>query len=270
MIFISPAKINRGFNVLKKRSDGFHDIETNFQFLEWGDEITFNFDTSTSQVICPKVKEKNNLAYKAIQLLKKTYKINKEVSIKIKKNIPIGSGLGGGSSNAATVLLVLNKYWKLKLNSKVLKDLGSSLGSDVPIFIEGVARKANGKGEIFSKTLLKEEIIFLVMPKCNISTAKAFQEIDISDFKNSKNSKDFNFFEKWARKNYKEVDDSFIWLESIKKGNLTGTGSALYAIFNSFEEASKIIDNAPKNNNYFVTRSLNESPLLKELNKNGV
>ena len=108
------------------------------------------------------------------------------------------------------------------------------------------------------------------MPKCNISTAKAFQEIEISDFKNSKNSKDFNFFEKWARKNYKEVDDSFIWLESIKKGNLTGTGSALYAICNSFEEASKIIDNAPKNNNYFVTRSLNESPLLKELNKNGV
>ena len=270
MIYISPAKINRGFNVLKKRSDGFHDIETNFQFLEWGDEIIFNFDTKISKVYCPEVEEKNNLAYKAIQLIKETCKINKEVSIKIKKNIPIGSGLGGGSSNAATVLLVLNKYWKLNLSNKVLKKLGSSLGSDIPIFIEGVARKARGKGEIFSKTSLKEEIIFLVMPRCKISTAKAFQQIKADDFKNSKSSKDFNFFEKWARKNYKEIDDSFMWLESIKKGNLTGTGSALYAIFNSFEEARKIMDNAPKNNDYFVTRSLNESPLLKELNENGV
>ena len=270
MIYRSPAKINRGFNVLKKRSDGFHDIETNFQFLEWGDEIIFDFDTKISKVYCPEVEEKNNLAYKAIQLIKETFKINKEVSIKIKKNIPVGSGLGGGSSNAATVLLVLNKHWKLNLSNKVLKKLGSSLGSDVPIFIEGVARKAKGKGEIFSETSLKEEIIFLVMPRCKISTAKAFQQIKADDFKNSKSSNDFNFFEKWARKNYKEIDDSFIWLESLKKGNLTGTGSALYAIFNSFEEASKIMDNAPKNNDYFVTRSLNESPLLKELNKNGV
>ena len=117
MIYISPAKINRGFNVLKKRSDGFHDIETNFQFLEWGDEIIFNFDTKISKVYCPEVEEKNNLAYKAIQLIKETCKINKEVSIKIKKNIPIGSGLGGGSSNAATVLLVLTNYWKLNVSN---------------------------------------------------------------------------------------------------------------------------------------------------------
>ena len=86
MIYISPAKINRGFNVLKKRSDGFHDIETNFQFLEWGDEIIFNFDTKISKVYCPEVEEKNNLAYKAIQLIKETCKINKEVSIKENNN----------------------------------------------------------------------------------------------------------------------------------------------------------------------------------------
>jgi 4-diphosphocytidyl-2-C-methyl-D-erythritol kinase len=270
MIFSSPAKINRGFNVIKKRSDGFHDIETTFQFLDWGDEIDFNFNVSNSQVTCPEVEEKNNLAYKALHLLKSNFKIKNEVSIKINKNIPLGSGLGGGSSNAATVLLVLNKLWKLNLTNEILKDLGSSLGSDVPIFIEGEAREAKGKGEIFSKPFCREEVIFLILPNCNISTAKAFQEINPEDFKKSRYEESFNFFEKWARHNYKEVDDSFNWLNSIKKGYLTGTGSALYTTFNSFEEARKIMDNAPKINKCFITRSLNKSPLHKELSKIGV
>ena len=270
MIFSSPAKINRGFNVIKKRSDGFHDIETAFQFLEWGDEIDFNFNVNNSQVACPEIEEENNLAFKALHLLKSNFEIKNEVSIKIKKNIPLGSGLGGGSSNAATVLLVLNKLWKLNLTNDILKDLGSSLGSDVPIFIEGEAREAKGKGEIFFKSSFKEEIIFLILPNCNISTAKAYQEINPEDFKRSKYEEDFNFFEKWARQNYKEVDDSFNWLNSIKKGYLSGTGSALYTTFNSFEEARKIMDNAPKINKCFITRSLNKSPLQKELNKIGV
>lgn len=270
MIFSSPAKINRGFNVLKKRSDGFHDIETVFQFLDWGDEIDFNFNVNNSQVVCPAIDEKNNLAYKALCLLKNNFKIKKEVLIEIKKNIPFGSGLGGGSSNAATVLLVLNKLWKLNLTNDVLKDLGSSLGSDVPIFIEGEAKKAKGKGEIFSDTFCKEEVIFLILPNCNISTAKAFQEIKPQDFERSKYDEGFNFFEKWARHNFREVDDSFKWLNSIKKGYLSGTGSALYTTFNSFEEARELMDNAPKINKYFITRSLNKSPLEKELNKIGV
>ena len=270
MIFSSPAKINRGFDVLKKRSDGFHDIGTVFQFLDWGDEIDFNFNVNNSQVTCPAIDEENNLAYKALHLLKNKFKIKKEVSIKIKKNIPFGSGLGGGSSNAATVLLVLNKLWKLNLTNDVLKDLGSSLGSDVPIFIEGEAKKAKGKGEIFSDSCCKEEVIFLILPNCNISTAQAFQEIKPQDFERSKCDEGFNFFEKWVRHNYKEVDDSFNWLNSIKKGYLSGTGSAVYTTFNSFEEARKIIDNAPKINKYYITRSLNKSPLQKELIKIGV
>ena len=270
MIFSSPAKINKGFNVIKKRSDGFHDIETNFQFLEWGDEIEFNFETNISQVSCPGIKEENNLAYKALNLLKKNFKIDKEVTIKIKKNIPLGSGLGGGSSNAATVLHVLNKFWKINLNKNDLKDLGVSLGSDIPIFIEGEAKKAKGRGEIFSKTHLKQEVILLIMPNCNISTKKAFEEIKQNDFKESKNKEDFNFFEKWARENFKEVNDSFNWIEIFKKGNLSGTGSAIYAKFNSFEEASKIMDNAPENGKYLITRSINKSPLIKELNDIGV
>ena len=105
MIFSSPAKINRGFNVIKKRSDGFHDIETVFQFLDWGDEIDFNFDVNNSQVACPEVEEENNLAFKALHLLKSKFKIKNEVSIKIKKNIPLGSGLGGGSS------MPLQSFW---------------------------------------------------------------------------------------------------------------------------------------------------------------
>ncbi len=270
MIVTSPAKINRGFNVLKKRPDGFHEIETFFQFLEWGDQIDFNFDANISKVSCLEVDEKNNLAYKALNLIKENFKINREVSIKIKKNIPIGSGLGGGSSNAATVLMMLNKFWGLNLTKDVLKDLGCSLGSDVPIFIEGKARKAIGRGEIFSKFFRDEEIILLVLPNCNISTAKAFSEIQNDDFKRSKVSKDFNFFERWARHNYKEVEDSFNWLNSIKKGYMSGTGSALYTTFNSFEEARKIMDNAPKNSKYFITRSLNKSPFKKELNEIGV
>ena len=160
MIFSSPAKINRGFNVIKKRSDGFHDIETAFQFLDWGDEIDFNFNVNNSQVTCPEVEEENNLAFKALHLLKSNFKIKNEVSIKIKKNIPLGSGLGGGSSNAATVLLVLNRHWNLNLTNDILKDLGSSLGSDVPIFIEGEARKAKEKEKYFLNLFVKRKLFF--------------------------------------------------------------------------------------------------------------
>jgi 4-diphosphocytidyl-2-C-methyl-D-erythritol kinase len=268
--FSSPAKINLGLDVLRKRSDGYHDIETVFQFLDWGDTLEFSIETNETEIICPRINASQNLVLKAVNLLKEITGTKKNVRISIHKNIPIGSGLGGGSSNAATAMKVLNELWGLKLTKNELKKISVSIGADLPIFIEGLASKAEGVGDILTETNPEEKILLIILPRCKISTKEAFNKISLSNKKNIQNDSFFNFFEDWARNNYREIEDCFSWIEKYSQANLSGTGSSIYAKFNSFEEASKIIDNAPESMNCFLTKSLNRSPLLDELYKIGV
>ena len=270
MKFSSPAKINLGLDVLRKRPDGYHDIETVFQFLDWGDVLDISIETDETKIICPQVDANQNLVLKAVNLLKKITGTKKNAQIIIDKNIPIGAGLGGGSSNAATVMHVLNELWKLKFTKDELKRISVSIGADLPIFIEGTASKAEGIGDVLNEANPEEATLLIILPKCKISTKKAFDKISLISQKKIKNNILFNIFEDWARKNFEEIEDCFSWIEKYSKGNLSGTGSSIYAKFNSFEEASKIIDNAPECINCFVTKSLNRSPLLDELYKIGV
>jgi len=149
MIFSSPAKINLSLKIIRKRSDGFHDIDSDFQFLNWGDKIEISpsnkLSVSTTKI---QVSQQENLVTQALKKIESFCDAELNYSVKIEKNIPLGSGLGGGSSNAATAMLAINSFAKLNLSLDVLIELGKSLGSDIPFFLKGLSGKVSGKGEI--------------------------------------------------------------------------------------------------------------------------
>ncbi len=186
MKLLSYAKVNLYLNVLFKRQDGYHEIDTLFERIGLADEITLTaakkgIKITTNSKIIPKGPK--NLAYRAAKLLKDKYKIEKGLVIHIQKDIPVAAGLGGGSSNAAAVLMGLNKHWNLRLSRKKLIELGSVLGSDVPFFLlEEPLARGTGRGEILKKIHAPRIKIWhcLIKPSFGISTKKAYQSLDQS------------------------------------------------------------------------------------------
>ena len=174
----SPAKINLGLKVLNKRADGFRNIETTFQFLDWGDDISIETKVNKNQIVCPGVKENENIVSKLINLLKNTLDFKENLKVIINKRIPLKSGLGGGSSNAASVLVAINKIFNLDLSKKKLIDLALILGSDVPIFVHGRSSIATGRGEIFKKVSLVENPVLVIIPNSKVSTKLAFENFN--------------------------------------------------------------------------------------------
>ena len=266
----SPAKINLGLKVLNKRKDNFHNIKTIFQFLDWGDKIYIENEVSATEIICKEIKHEKNIILKLFHILKKEINFEEKLKIHIDKKIPTQSGLGGASSNAASVLLALNKIYNLKLSKKKLLEIGLLLGSDVPIFIHGKSCEATGRGEIFKNIFLEEKPILIILPDSKISTVEAFKKNKNFDPQSLNKKNFFNSFETWARKNFEEVNKCFEWIEQHNDAYLSGTGSTIYSLFNNFDEASKIMDNAPSNMNCFVTTTLNNSKILNEIKNYGV
>ena len=148
----SPAKINLFLHIVGRRPDGYHNLQSVFAILNKGDKLTFEERMDDKIEILPDLgfNVEDNIVYKAIMLLRKETSISKGITITIEKNIPMGGGLGGGSSNAATTLLALNKLWNLNLTTKRLCELGKTLGADVPIFGNGNSAFAQGIGEILT------------------------------------------------------------------------------------------------------------------------
>ena len=174
----SPAKINLYLRVLNKRPDGFHDLDSAFQLIDLFDNIEMS-DIDSSEVIiqCEPsiIKSEDNIILKAINDLKKDYKIDNGIEIKLKKNIPIGAGLGGGSSNAASVLLGLNKMWGLDISYSEMVKRGKSLGADVPFFIHGENAYVSGIGDQFRSKKFNQEKYVLICPNISISTKEMFE-----------------------------------------------------------------------------------------------
>ena len=177
------AKINIGLNILGKRSDGYHDLETIFHEIDCFDEIEFEQHDKvamTADSILVPIDE-SNLCLSAANLLQKEKHVRPGVMIHLKKNIPIGAGLGGGSSDAAAVLCGLNHFWKLKLSNNQLRTLAAQIGSDVPFFIDGGTAYATGRGEILeSFSLVLPFWIAVVTPLIRISTAWAYNHLSRS------------------------------------------------------------------------------------------
>lgn len=174
----SYAKINLGLNVIERLENGYHRIETGFAFIEWSDRFevrparSMSLDMGESKIPA----DRNNLIVKAYNLLSEEAGLTDKYEIKVKKSIPAGAGLGGGSSNAATILRMLNKISNLGLNDEDLKELGRKLGADVPFFIEGVTGIGTGTGtDIEAVDIQPDQWIVTVFPEIESSTAEAYQ-----------------------------------------------------------------------------------------------
>ena len=260
----SPAKLNLHLEVIKKRKDGFHELRTVFQLIDLQDEIEFEITRNKIDLVENPLPIKDNLILKAAHLLRERTKATQGVKIFLNKKIPMEKGLGGGSSNAATTLVVLNKLWETKLSKDELIEIGLELGSDIPFFIHGINSWAEGRGEIFKPLILPNQWFLLVFPKTNISTRMAFNDIHISknipitkeEFLNGRSK---NSFTNWANEKFPEIKITFDQLNNFGVPRLTGTGSTVFLSFKNKKEAQKGLEVFPQG---ILVKSLDHSPLM--------
>jgi 4-diphosphocytidyl-2-C-methyl-D-erythritol kinase len=271
----APAKLNLMLRIVGQREDGYHLLQTVFQFIDLCDWITFHpvedGKVSLREVI-PGVPEEEDLTIRAANLLKKETGCQFGVCIEVEKNLPMGGGLGGGSSDAATTLLVLNKLWNLHLPIEKLMDLGLSLGADVPVFVYGYSAWAEGVGEKLEKIELDQQWVVVIKPECHVNTKEVFLAKNLT--RNSKSIKIADFIagqhqndcvEEVSRQ-YPAVKSALLALSKFSEARLTGTGACVFAQFDSKELAIKACKSLEIDGwRAYVAEGLNESPLMSEL-----
>ena len=270
----SPAKLNLFLHITGRREDGYHELQTLFQLLDYGDtiELTSTGDDSI-RLDCPGLvlAVEDNLAWRAAHLLREHSDCTQGVAIHIDKRIPSGGGLGGGSSNAATVLLGLNRLWRLKLPLRELAEIGLTLGADVPVFLRGDSAWAEGIGEILAPVDLPVKHYLVIAPDTSISTAEVFSRRELT--RNTSPITIAAFFEGGGRNDcqnvvrqlYPEVDKALIWLEKFGQAQLTGTGACVFAVCETSAEAEALYHQLPGDWQGFVAAGVNRSPVHRAL-----
>ena len=265
----SPAKLNLFLHITGRRPDGYHELQSIFQLIDLCDWLEFE-QTDDRQIQIEglsSVDLEQNLIYRAAQILQPYAKAPSGLIIRLEKNIPMGAGLGGGSSNAATTLIVLNQLWHCGLNSEQLAELGVKLGADVPIFVHGRNAWAEGIGEHLTFIDLDQKQFIVLKPDCFISTQLLFSQKTLTrDTKSSKfcayqiTPSDFgNNFEPLARSLYPEVDEAMQYLDQFGVAKLTGTGACVFIEVTEKMNVTNILENAPCK--AYLVNSLQESPL---------
>ena len=265
----SPAKLNLFLHITGRRENGYHELQTIFQIIDLYDWMTFT-PTLDGQIEIDglsEVRPEENLIYRAAQILKPHAKKFCGLHIKIEKNIPMGAGLGGGSSNAATTLIVLNELWKCGLNQEQLANYGVKLGADVPIFIYGKNAWAEGVGEYLSFIDLDQKQFIILKPDCFISTQLLFSQKTLTrDSKTTKfcayqlePSNFGNNFEPLARQLYPEVEEAMQYLDQFGQAKLTGTGACVFIEVTNEMNIDEILKHSPCKS--YLVNSLKESPL---------
>ena len=274
----APAKINLFLHITGQRDNGYHDLQSVFHFLALHD--TLNIETRSDGEIhlltaFEGVPAKDNLIVKAAKKLQEQTDCKMGCNISIIKRLPMGGGIGGGSSNAATTLIALNQLWQTQLSRDELKTLGLTLGADVPIFIHGHTAWAEGIGEHLCDINVKEQHYVLAIPDCHVSTAEIFSHIQLTRdskvlrmaaFLEQGNSSLFrNDCENLVRKLYPEVDEALRLLSQFGNARLTGTGACVFAAFATEEAAQAACRQMPTHLKTLVTKGKNHSPLLETL-----
>lgn len=277
----SPAKLNLFLHLTGRRCDGYHKLQTIFQLLDYTDELVFT-ERSDSQINCTClslldpvtsaiIPDSDNLVIKAANLLQVKTKNYPGIDILIKKRIPIGGGLGGGSSNAATTLIALNSIWQLNLSTHALLQLGLTLGADVPVFIDGRTSWAEGIGEKLQTIVLPEKWFLVLIPPVSISTKKLFSHpqltcnttaIRIQTFLDE-HSKTHNDFETIVRQDYPVVAEALDFLNHFASARLSGTGSCIFAAFDTKLQAEVVLKKIKSRYRSFISKGLMTSPLRK-------
>ena len=265
----SPAKLNLFLHIVGRRDNGYHELQSIFQLIDLYDWISFEAIEENQVQIegVAEVKLEQNLIYRAAQYLPPHAKTPCGLKISVEKNIPMGAGLGGGSSNAATTLIVLNQLWQCGLNDEQLAAYGVQLGADVPIFIFGQNAWAEGVGEHLSFIDLAQKQFIVLKPDCFISTQLLFSQKTLTrDTKPTtfcayqlEPSLFGNNFEPLARQLYPEVEEAMQYLDQFGQAKLTGTGACVFTEVIQEMNVKQILQNAPCK--AYLVNGLAESPL---------
>lgn len=278
---LAPAKLNLFLHITGRRPDGYHTLQTVFQLLDWGDTLHFKRRDDgliTRSTEIADVPPEHDLTVRAATLLKAHTGSPEGVDIEIDKRLPMGAGLGGGSSDAATTLLALNRLWKLDLPRLELQALALKLGADVPFFVFGKNAFAQGVGEALDVVQLPPRHFLVVTPRVHVPTAAIFSEkaltrdskpLIITDFPaelscNTEWPESFgrNDMQQVVVGKYAEVARVLRWFENIAPARMSGSGASVFAAFRSKAEAELVQAKLPAEWNSAVTAGLDQHPLF--------
>jgi 4-diphosphocytidyl-2-C-methyl-D-erythritol kinase len=267
-VWPAPAKLNLFLHVVGRRADGYHLLQTAFQFLDYCDELSFEI-TSDGRIARASdvagVDEGADLCLRAARLLQAQAGTARGAVISLTKRIPVGGGLGGGSSDAATTLIALNELWATGLTRAALAELGLQLGADVPVFVHGHAAWAEGVGEVLTPLDLDESWYVVLAPPVQVATREVFQDPDLTrqtpplTIRAFRAGQGANDLEAVVRRRYPEVDRTIRWLSQYGPARMTGSGACVFVTVASRAAGEQIVERAPCGG--FVARGLNRHPL---------
>ncbi len=268
----SVAKLNLFLHVTGRRGNGYHELQTVFQLIDLHDSLTFTVpeDAPSGSLALhsaqPDLPLDDNLVLRAAALLREHCAMPQaSADIQLVKRIPMGAGLGGGSSNAAATLKALNSLWQCGLDTEQLCRLGLRLGADVPLFIKGRTSWGSGVGEVLVPIELPAAVFLVIWPGVTVSTAEIFSHPELTRNSPTIRIADFlagscrNDCEMVVRKLYPQVDQALNWLSQFGPARMTGTGSSVFAKFSDSSEAQALLTRLPKSYQGFVVKSLNHS-----------
>lgn len=271
----APAKLNLFLHIVGRRADGYHLLQTAFQLLDWGDEVRLRVrdDSAIRRVDpLPCVSEEADLGLRAALALRNATNGRLGVDIAIDKRLPIGGGLGGGSSDAATVLVALNALWRTQLDMDALAAIALTLGADVPLFVRGKSAWAEGIGEVLTPMDLPERWYVVVDPGVAVPTRELFQVPELT--RNSprltiplfvSGAVTGNAFEPVVRARFARVAAALDWLGEHGEARLSGSGSSVFAPVASRDAGAALVERCPVGMRAWVVRGVAESPLQRRL-----
>ena len=279
LILPSPAKLNLFLHITGRRSDGYHELQTAFQLLDFGDTVEIHARSDNKIVLLESlegVPDEDNIVIRAAKLLQQRQTDKNAVlgaDIKINKRIPMGGGLGGGSSNAASTLLGLNYLWQMGLSNEQLAEIGLSLGADVPVFIYGQNSFGEGIGERLQPLVLPKYWFTVIKPPISVPTAEIFSHSQLTRdtvtikmaavFKHLQTADIANALrndcEATVRREYPEISEALDWLNELGTARLTGTGACIFARFASLAEAEAALAAMPASYTGFIAQGTDRS-----------
>jgi len=267
----APAKLNLFLHVTGRRADGYHLLQTVFRFIDFADTLHFGLRTDAEirhLNPLPGVPADSDLTVRAARLLQAETGCSFGVDIRIDKHLPMGGGLGGGSSDAATTLIALNRMWQLGLSRERLQQLGLSLGADVPVFVFGRNAFAEGVGEALTHVNVPSPWYVVLMPQVEVPTAKIFAAEALT--RNTLPIRMAAFPDVLTRNDlqpvvcemFPQVQQSINWLSQFAEAKMTGSGACVFAEFDSQQSAQSVLESAPAEFKGVVARGLDQHPML--------
>ncbi len=277
-VWPAPAKLNLMLHITGRRADGYHELQTVFQFLDLCDELQYE-TTSNGQINRVEgpstINAEDDLVVRSARALQQQSGTAQGVKIRVRKRIPVGAGLGGGSSDAATTLHALNRLWKLDLAVDRLADIGLSLGADVPVFVHGFAAFAEGVGERLQPVMIDECWYLLITPDVHVSTAEIFSDPDLTRGCPAIKICDLstagwdNVCVPVVIRRYPEVDKALKLLSGFVEARMSGTGASIFAQFASRLQAEQVLAQLKKTADWadnwqvFICQGRNQSPFFE-------